>query len=134
MPLGKGSKKNCEKAVRLTTWVDPPSPPPPKRSGCCDFFKMSLHILTCFTILKWEKLDQHFHICLRSEPRGLTQPPLYFTVSLTAFFTTPLRSSFTRAADSGFPPRSSTVPVSIQVLELRIRIYTKKKYRTNNPF
>ena len=33
--LGKGSKKNCEKAVRLTTWVDPP-PPPPKRSGKCE--------------------------------------------------------------------------------------------------
>ena len=26
-------------------------PPPPKRSGCCDFFKISWHILTYFTIL-----------------------------------------------------------------------------------
>ena len=25
---GSGQKKNCEKAVRLTTWVDPPPPPP----------------------------------------------------------------------------------------------------------
>ena len=23
-------KKNCEKAVRLTTWVDPPPPPSPE--------------------------------------------------------------------------------------------------------
>ena len=23
---GRGQKKNCEKAVRLTAWVDPPSP------------------------------------------------------------------------------------------------------------
>ena len=27
--IGKPSKKNCEKAVRLTAWVDPPTPPPP---------------------------------------------------------------------------------------------------------
>ena len=35
-------------------------PPPPKRSGCCDFFKISWHILTYFTILYWEILDQNF--------------------------------------------------------------------------
>ena len=27
-PLGKGSKKNWEKAVMLTAWVDPPLPSP----------------------------------------------------------------------------------------------------------
>ena len=34
----EGVKKNWEKAVRLTAWVDPPSR---KRSGYCDFFKIS---------------------------------------------------------------------------------------------
>ena len=41
-------KKNGLFTVRLTVRVDPP---PPLRSGCCDFFKISLHILTYFTIL-----------------------------------------------------------------------------------
>ena len=48
---GGVKKKNWEKAVRLTAWVDPPTPPSSKRSGCCDFFKISWHILTYFTIL-----------------------------------------------------------------------------------
>ena len=43
-------KKNGLFTVRLTVRVDPPLPPP-LRSGCCDFFKISLHILTYFTIL-----------------------------------------------------------------------------------
>ena len=43
LQLGKASKKNWEKAVRLTAWVDPPSPPP-KRSGKCENFSTSCHI------------------------------------------------------------------------------------------
>ena len=34
--LREGVKKNWEKAVRLTAWVDPPSPL--KRSGKCEKF------------------------------------------------------------------------------------------------
>ena len=36
-------KKNCEKAGRLTAWVDPP--PPQKRSGKCENFRLLLSTL-----------------------------------------------------------------------------------------
>ena len=49
---GRVQKKNCEKAVRLTAWVDPPPPPPPpKRSGKCKIFSTSCHIWGYFAIL-----------------------------------------------------------------------------------
>ena len=45
-------KKNGLFTVRLTVRVyPPPHPTPPLQSGCCDFFKISWHILTYFTFL-----------------------------------------------------------------------------------
>ena len=73
MPRGVVKKNNGLFRVRLTVRVDPTSPP--LRSGFRDFFKISWHILTYYTILKGGKLDQYFHICLRSGPRWLTPPP-----------------------------------------------------------
>ena len=49
--LGKGSKKNCEKAVRLTAWVDPPPLP---RSGQ-ENVKISRQVILSFY------KGQHFH-------------------------------------------------------------------------
>ena len=51
--LGKSSKKNCEKAVRLTAWIDPA--PPIKRSGKCEIFWLWLLTLVYDSI--WPKTN-----------------------------------------------------------------------------
>ena len=53
--------------LRLTIRVDPT---PPYGLGCRDFFKISWHILTYFTILYRGKLGQIVHICLWSDWEG----------------------------------------------------------------
>ena len=57
--LRGGVKKNCEKAVRLTAWVDPPSSPPLKRSGKCEISRQVAIfgvILPFYIGQKWVKI------------------------------------------------------------------------------
>ena len=55
---GRG-KKNCEKAARLTAWVDPPPLP---RSGQVNVKILDkLPYLGLFAVLYRTKMGQHFH-------------------------------------------------------------------------
>ena len=75
----EGVKKNCEKAVRLTAWVDPP---PPKRSEKCKKFLDILSYLGLFCHFIMDKMGQNFHKIEAVRLEGGDPPP---AVSLTAF-------------------------------------------------
>ena len=83
-PLGKGSKKNCEKAVRLTALGgEVGSPPLSLTTSICENFDPFLSFIKRQNNPKYGNLSRNFHIFLTASGEGRggsTQ-----AVSLTAF-------------------------------------------------
>ena len=84
MFLGKGSKKNWEKAVRLTAWGgEGGSPPFSLTTSICENFDPFLSFIKRQNNTKYGNLSRNFHIFLTASGEGRggsTQ-----AVSLTAF-------------------------------------------------